>query len=108
MRVCTRLTRARAHSHPGYFGKVGMRHFHYTANKYHCPSLNVERSWHVVGKETLAAAQKAPKGKAPLIDVTQRVRPPPRALFVCYLRARGFCVCICMCIRMCLCARAFG
>ena len=69
-----------ARSHPGYFGKVGMRHFHYTANKYHCPSLNVERIWHVAGEKTLAAAKAAPKGKAPLIDVTQLVRGPrPRA-----------------------------
>ncbi len=102
------MTRARAHSHPGYFGKVGMRHFHYTANKYHCPSLNVERIWHVVGKETLAAAQKAPKGKAPLIDVTQLVRPPPRALFVCCLRARGLCVYLYVYTYVLVCARAFG
>jgi hypothetical protein len=30
------------HSHPGYFGKVGMRHFHKQKNKYFCPVVNVE------------------------------------------------------------------
>merc|ERR1719193_1120820 len=28
--------------HPGYFGKVGMRHFHLTKQRYHCPMVNVE------------------------------------------------------------------
>eukprot|EP00795_Rhopilema_esculentum_P011659 gene11659-21907_t len=31
--------------HPGYFGKVGMRYFHKTNNKYHCPTVNLDKLW---------------------------------------------------------------
>merc|ERR1712189_86791 len=34
--------------HPGYFGKVGMRHFHKTMNKYHCPTVNLDKLWSLV------------------------------------------------------------
>ena len=30
------------HSHPGYFGKVGMRYFHKTTQKYFCPTINLD------------------------------------------------------------------
>ncbi|KIY95849.1 60S ribosomal protein L27a-3 [Monoraphidium neglectum] len=43
--------------HPGYFGKVGMRHFHYSRNKYHCPIVNLDKIWSLVGEE--ASAQQA-------------------------------------------------
>ena len=32
-------------SHPGYFGKVGMRYFHKTLNKFYCPTLNLDSLW---------------------------------------------------------------
>lgn len=47
--------------HPGYFGKLGMRHFHLTRNKYHCPTINLEKLW------GLPAAQEE-AGKLPVID----------------------------------------
>lgn len=28
--------------HPGFFGKVGMRYFHKTQNKFFCPTLNLD------------------------------------------------------------------
>merc|ERR1712126_464317 len=31
--------------HPGYFGKVGMLHYHKTMNKYHCPTVNINKLW---------------------------------------------------------------
>merc|ERR1712045_332697 len=31
--------------HPGYFGKVGMRHYHLTRQKYHCPTVNLDKLW---------------------------------------------------------------
>ncbi|KAF8169412.1 ribosomal protein L18e/L15P [Pholiota molesta] len=34
--------------HPGYFGKVGMRHFHLTRNQYWRPIINVDKLWKVV------------------------------------------------------------
>lgn len=56
--------------HPGYFGKVGMRYFHLSKNKYHCPVINLDKIWTLVGEEgRLAAAKEA--GSAAVIDVTQ-------------------------------------
>jgi len=34
--------------HPGYFGKVGMRHFHLTRNQYWRPIINVDKLWSLV------------------------------------------------------------
>ncbi|KAJ6809543.1 putative 60S ribosomal protein L27a-3 [Iris pallida] len=53
--------------HPGYFGKVGMRYFHRLRNKFHCPTLNVERLWSLVPE----SAKEGGPGSAPMIDVTQ-------------------------------------
>lgn len=45
--------------HPGYFGKCGMRHFHYTKNKYHCPIVNLDKLWSLVPEDALEIAKKA-------------------------------------------------
>lgn len=37
--------------HPGYFGKVGMRHFHFTRNQYWRPIINVDKLWSLVPEE---------------------------------------------------------
>lgn len=37
--------------HPGYFGKVGMRHFHLTRNQYWRPIINVDKLWSLVPVE---------------------------------------------------------
>ena len=37
--------------HPGYFGKVGMRHFHLTRNMYWRPTINVDKLWSLVPAE---------------------------------------------------------
>lgn len=37
--------------HPGYFGKVGMRHFHLTRNRYWRPTINVDKLWSLVPEE---------------------------------------------------------
>lgn len=57
--------------HPGYFGKVGMRHFHLQKNLYFTPTVNVEKLWHMAGKEALKQAeeQKA-SGKALVLNVS--------------------------------------
>ncbi len=40
-----------------------MRHFHYARNKYHCPIINLDKLWTLVGEEVrsrrLAAARVA-------------------------------------------------
>mgnify|MGYP000123573052 CR=1 FL=1 len=51
--------------HPGYFGKVGMRYFHKTKNKFFCPNINCDRLWSLVSEQTRT---KAVAGKAPVID----------------------------------------
>ena len=57
--------------HPGYFGKVGMRQFHLQRGKEICPTLNIDKLWHVVGEAALEAAKKAKAGTAPVIDLAQ-------------------------------------
>merc|ERR1712123_67933 len=57
--------------HPGYFGKVGMRYFHKTLNKFHCPIVNLDRVWNLVGDEVREKYAKAGGDKVPVIDVTE-------------------------------------
>ena len=58
--------------HPGYFGKVGMRYFHYTKNQYHCPIINLDRVWTLVSEQTRKNYKNAKEGeKVPVIDVTK-------------------------------------
>lgn len=33
--------------HPGYFGKVGMRHYHLLRNHYFRPTINIDKVSHV-------------------------------------------------------------
>ena len=58
--------------HPGYFGKVGMRYFHLQRNKYHCPIVNLDTIWNLVGEEVRKKYAAAKAGDAvPVIDVTK-------------------------------------
>jgi large subunit ribosomal protein L27Ae len=61
------------YSHPGYFGKVGMRYFHKTQQQFHCPSINLDRIWTLVSEQTREKYAKAnpDKDAVPVIDVTQ-------------------------------------
>ncbi|CAG8436907.1 10109_t:CDS:2 [Scutellospora calospora] len=54
--------------HPGYFGKVGMRYFHLTRNKYHCPIINLDKLWTLVSEETRKKYEKDTKA-APVINI---------------------------------------
>jgi large subunit ribosomal protein L27Ae len=54
--------------HPGYFGKVGMRHFHLTRNQYHCPIVNVDKLWSLVSEQVRAKVEANPTGPVPVID----------------------------------------
>ena len=56
--------------HPGYFGKVGMRHFNIRKNGYHCPVVNLDKLWSLAGGDA-ARAEAAKGGDAAVIDVTQ-------------------------------------
>ena len=56
--------------HPGYFGKVGMRFFHYKKNPYFRPTINVERLFSLLSAEDQArAVEEAGKGNAPVLDM---------------------------------------
>ena len=57
--------------HPGYFGKVGMRYFHKTKNQYHCPTINTDALWSLVGDEIKAKAAATKDGTVPVIDVAR-------------------------------------
>ena len=57
-------------SHPGYFGKCGIRHFHYQRNQFYKPTLNLDKLWTLVPEE---ARKASTKDKAVVIDVVKSV-----------------------------------
>merc|ERR1712083_412237 len=57
--------------HPGYFGKVGMLHYHKTMNKYHCPTVNLDKLWSLVSEQTRTNYARKLEGPAPVIDCVQ-------------------------------------
>ena len=65
-------TNTHHHSHPGYFGKVGMRHYHLTRNKYHCPTVNLDKIWSLISEQIRIKYQNETE-KAPIIDVVKAV-----------------------------------
>merc|ERR1711993_226569 len=55
--------------HPSYFGKVGMRYFHKTQQKFYCPSLNVDKLWSLLSEQSREKyLEGKPSEKAPVID----------------------------------------
>ncbi|XP_046861506.1 60S ribosomal protein L27a-like [Xenia sp. Carnegie-2017] len=57
--------------HPGYFGEVGMRYFHLTRNKYHCPTINLDKIWSLVSEQTREYYIDKKDGPAPVVDVVR-------------------------------------
>ncbi|PRD31877.1 UNVERIFIED_CONTAM: 60S ribosomal protein L27a [Trichonephila clavipes] len=55
-------------SHPGYFGKVGMRNFHLKRNQTYMPTININKLWSLVSEKQL---ENLTDGKAPVIDVVK-------------------------------------
>lgn len=70
-------------SHPGYFGKVGMRHYHLKRNQTYCPTVNLDKLWTLVSEQTRVNYAKKPDGPAPIIDAVRAVSMSLR------LRCRG-------------------
>uniref|UniRef100_A0A3Q2ZHV0 Large ribosomal subunit protein uL15 n=1 Tax=Kryptolebias marmoratus TaxID=37003 RepID=A0A3Q2ZHV0_KRYMA len=58
-------------SHPGYFGKVGMRHYHLKRNTTFCPTVNLDKLWTLVSEQTRLNYAKKPDGPAPVIDAVR-------------------------------------
>ncbi|XP_040191871.1 60S ribosomal protein L27a-like [Rana temporaria] len=54
--------------HPGYFGKVGMRHYHLMKNQKFCPIINLDKLWILVSKQTRLDHARNTKGPALVID----------------------------------------
>uniref|UniRef100_A0A7S1NKG2 Large ribosomal subunit protein uL15/eL18 domain-containing protein n=1 Tax=Eutreptiella gymnastica TaxID=73025 RepID=A0A7S1NKG2_9EUGL len=55
--------------HPGYFGKIGMRHFHFKVNKRYCPSMSLSRILSLVPKKQLEECRGKPE--MPVINLLQ-------------------------------------
>ena len=55
--------------HPGYFGKIGLRHYHLKRNQSFCPTVNFDNLWTLVSEQTQLNAAKNKTGAAPVIDV---------------------------------------
>jgi large subunit ribosomal protein L27Ae len=53
--------------HPGYFGKVGMRHYHLKRNPYFKPSINIDKLWSLL-PEGVRKGSKDYKDKVVVID----------------------------------------
>lgn len=60
------------YSHPGYFGKVGMRVFNMNRSKQYCPTINLDRIWSLVSEQT-REHYKDKKDVAPVIDCGRAV-----------------------------------
>ena len=58
------------HSHPGYFGKKGQRHFHLCRNQYHTPTINLDKLWSLVPEQS---RKDSTESKAAVIDVVKSV-----------------------------------
>ena len=50
-----------------------MRYFHKTNNKYHCPTVNIDKLWSLVSEQTRTVYAAKKDGNAPIIDVVQAV-----------------------------------
>jgi len=48
-----------------------MRQFHLTRNKYHCPTVNLDKLWSLVSEQTRQNFKDRSDGKAPIIDVVR-------------------------------------
>ncbi|XP_054428607.1 60S ribosomal protein L27a-like [Pteronotus mesoamericanus] len=57
--------------HPGYFGKVGMRHHHLKRKQSFCPTVNLNKLWTLVSEQTQVNAAKNKNGATPIIDVVR-------------------------------------
>ena len=77
-------------SHPGYFGKVGMRHFRLQRNQFYEPTINLDKVntsallmtahclcrlqlWTLVSEQTRENYAENKDGKVPVIDVVNAV-----------------------------------
>uniref|UniRef100_A0A670J2W6 Large ribosomal subunit protein uL15 n=1 Tax=Podarcis muralis TaxID=64176 RepID=A0A670J2W6_PODMU len=74
--------------HPGYFGKVGMKHYHLKKNQHFCLTVNLDKLWTLVSEQAKLNDAKNQAGLAPVIDVVRSVSQPhsPHRVFVLWGR----------------------
>ncbi|KAB0400574.1 hypothetical protein E2I00_011499 [Balaenoptera physalus] len=58
---------------PGYFGKVGMRHYHLKKNQSFCLTVNLDKLWTLVSEQTRVNAAQNKTGAVLIIDVVPSV-----------------------------------
>jgi ribosomal protein L15 len=56
--------------HPGYIGKIKMRHYHLLPNREYNPTVILDSLWSVVSENIRT---QIPEGKLPVIDVIRAV-----------------------------------
>nr|XP_034347883.1 60S ribosomal protein L27a-like [Arvicanthis niloticus] len=57
--------------HPGYFKRVGMRHYHLKRNQSFWPTVNLDKLWTLVSEQTRVNAARNKTGAAPITDVVR-------------------------------------
>ena len=65
-------------SHPGHFGKSGIRHLHLKKNQYFLPTINVDKLWTLLTEQAYTGAKElalkeGEKAKAVVIDCNKAV-----------------------------------
>merc|ERR1711907_606922 len=61
--------------HPGYFGKIGIRKFHFLRNWDHCPTINTDKLWSLVSDVTKSGFSKVlGKGELPKIPIIVKAK----------------------------------
>ncbi|XP_044110771.1 60S ribosomal protein L27a-like [Neovison vison] len=55
--------------HPGYFGTVGSRHYHFKSNQKFCPVVHLDKLWTLVSEQLWVNSARNRTGVAPIIDV---------------------------------------
>lgn len=57
--------------HPGDFGEVSMRRYHYKGNQNFCPTVSLNKLWILVSEQIQVNAPPNRTRDAPIIDVVQ-------------------------------------
>ncbi|KAM7334983.1 hypothetical protein ACRRTK_005460 [Alexandromys fortis] len=54
--------------HPGYLGKVGVKHYHLKRNQSFCLTVALDNLWTLVSEQTQVKAAKNKTGVAPMVN----------------------------------------
>ena len=68
--------------HPDHFSKIGIRHFHDTKQKYHCPSMNIDKLTDYMKKSNLKDSEIIDITKWGFFKLLGKGKPPVKSLVV--------------------------